>query len=534
MRKFISKLEGVPLTLQQWVAGIFGILFIRFLLEQLSSPLPPGLLIIETRLHHCFSFLAIGLSLGACVMCFLPKKALGIGKLIMFGMIITWLPPIADLIHSWGRGSHIDYLTGTPKEMIRNYFLFFGPFEERGITFGIKLEIFIILCVIFYYIKYHTGSLWKACLCVWVAYSVTFFNFAFSSFVVWGNDIFLGKFSWDSNVKDELGYLGEWATLSARNFNFLMPPFSFSAVNDVSFSMMYYVFLIGLAAFFFGCYDKKKLTAVLKNSRWERVLHYGLMIGLGMMLAMRLANGSYENNVFNFLYLCVLFLTFYFAWMFAVGVNDVEDVAIDKVSNPRRPFVAGQLSMEDMRATNFFFLMSTLIGGYLLGVPTFFFVLTFTFAYYIYSAPPLKLKRAPILAPFLISIACFSACMAGFLTLSPTRIIAEFPLKWALLLLAIFTLAANVKDIKDIAGDREAGILTLPVIFGEKRGRMLIGGLVAISFLLMPTILKNMILFNIAIFFALGSYFWITSEKYKEWVLFVGYYIYLGIVFYLF
>lgn len=107
-------------------------------------------------------------------------------------------------------------------------------------------------------------------------------------------------------------------------------------------------------------------------------------------------------------------------------------------------------------------------------------------------------------------------------------------MKWALLLLAIFTLAANVKDIKDIAGDREAGILTLPVIFGEKRGRMLIGGLVAISFLLMPTILKNMILFNIAIFFALGSYFWITSEKYKEWVLFVGYYIYLGIVFYLF
>jgi len=50
----------------------------------------------------------------------------------------------------------------------------------------------------------------------------------------------------------------------------------------------------------------------------------------------------------------------------------------------------------------------------------------------------------------------------------------EFPLLWATFILLPLSLAANFVDIKDLPGDRDTGIKTLPVIFGESRSRLII------------------------------------------------------------
>ena len=183
--------------------------------------------------------------------------------------------------------------------------------------------------------------------------------------------------------------------------------------------------------------------------------------------------------------------------MFAVCVNDVVDEATDKISNAHRPLITGALSADLMRKAAGGFLVTAAIAGFLTGTYTLFFLGTFTAAYWVYSVPPLRLKRVPILSNFLVGVACLSAFLAGFYLVSIDRTLHAVSFSVIAFVLVGFTAAANVKDIKDITGDRAEGVLTLPVWLGERRARRGVGGMIALVFLAAPL--------------AFGSVLWIPS-----------------------
>jgi geranylgeranylglycerol-phosphate geranylgeranyltransferase len=160
-------------------------------------------------------------------------------------------------------------------------------------------------------------------------------------------------------------------------------------------------------------------------------------------------------------------LAFYLAWQVAVCTNDVVDADLDAVANPERPIPSGQhygqphglsergvLAVRDRRRLS-------------RRAPVLFALLAFTAAYWVYSMPPLRLKRWPVINPFLVALACLAATAAGFFQAAPGMPWATLPLRVVVMILIGFTLAANVKDVKDIAGDRQEGILTLPVLAGR-------------------------------------------------------------------
>jgi 4-hydroxybenzoate polyprenyltransferase len=135
------------------------------------------------------------------------------------------------------------------------------------------------------------------------------------------------------------------------------------------------------------------------------------------------------------------------------------------------------------------------LGALSLGAYSTYLIVAFLCAYFVYSMPPLRLRRVPILSMFLISLACLTVTMLGFFLFSTDLHVDAFPRPLALLIILCFTLGANMKDLKDIEGDRAVGIMTIPTLFGEAWGRTIIGGMLFLSMMLVPVILSRPALF---------------------------------------
>jgi 4-hydroxybenzoate polyprenyltransferase len=201
--------------------------------------------------------------------------------------------------------------------------------------------------------------------------------------------------------------------------------------------------------------------------------------------------------------------------MFAVHTNDVADVSIDGISNSNRPITSKALTQEEMHSSGYIWLMVALFGSWCAGYYTFFFCLVYTASYYIYSVPPLRLKRLPMISSFLIGIACLSSVLAGFFLVSADKTFHNFPPLLAIGIILMFTLGVNIRDMKDVEGDRAEGILTLPVIL-VKNGKRVVGGMLALSFMLAPIFLSFYTLYIVAIPTAYIGYKLVTKNKYND------------------
>jgi 4-hydroxybenzoate polyprenyltransferase len=252
-----------------------------------------------------------------------------------------------------------------------------------------------------------------------------------------------------------------------------------------------------------------------------------------VVIGISVASVAQKQNLWNpgdILGVVVITIAFACAWLFAVGTNDLADTTIDAMTNTDRPLVTGSLSAGDIRSANIVFLIWAMIGGFILGYWTLFLIACFTAAYYVYSVPPLRLKRVPILASFLISLACLSAAMAGFFFVSSTKLVSDFPKELALIIIITFTLGANIKDVKDIEGDRADGVMTLPTVFGEKHGVALVGILLGFSFLVVPAVFRLWILLIPSAIAAIFGYWTVVVRPYREWRVFGIYFLYTAVV----
>jgi 4-hydroxybenzoate polyprenyltransferase len=529
--KFIERIEEMNISFREGVFGFLGILCIRFFLENFSNPTPsfPAAPDIITLLHYALFYIAVFLSLALVLRIFIPDIG-KISKVLLFGFPVIWLSPIIDLIRSRGAGSLMAYIFATASSLPKSFLEMGGSSFFGGVTFGIKTELVIILIGILVYGIAKTKSILKPVLAVLCAYCVIFFWLALPSFIA----LLFAPFSGGIAFSPQYFLISHFAAGQSVQ-NFIRPTVQLSysyatgTVFNIGISYFYYLLDFLLFIGWMLAYRPNIVRAFLKNARPMRIGHYFLMILIGILAAIKLENAPVLAGWIDGIALLVLFLSYFCAWLFAVGVNDIADTAIDRISNKERPLVTEEISKADMQNGNLFFFSWSLIGGYLGGYWTLFVMLIFTAAYYIYSAPPLRFKRIPIVATFLISLACLSATMAGFYFASPDKLVSRFPLSLLLAIVVCFTLGANIKDIKDIEGDRAADIPTIPVIFGEKAGKLIIGGLLVFSFFAVPAIFVSKILFLPAFIAAVLGYIFVVAEPYKEWRIFALYFAFIAI-----
>jgi homogentisate phytyltransferase/homogentisate geranylgeranyltransferase len=209
------------------------------------------------------------------------------------------------------------------------------------------------------------------------------------------------------------------------------------------------------------------------------------IVGLWLLVAAELPSVAVGEGVGN---LVLTLLAGFCVNVAIVGINQVEDVEIDRINKPRLPIAAGDLSLRGAKAivaaaavvpialalTQGPIELGAVVTGLLVGVA--------------YSSPPLRLKRRPVLAALAISgvrsvVVNVGVALHFARTLGGETTVVE-PV-WALTLFVIpFSLAiAILKDVPDAEGDRRFAIATFTVRLGGDRVFRLGLGLLAVAYL---------------------------------------------------
>ena len=459
-------------TVTGWIIGFTGIVLVRIFLELFSDPLTSGLIASKPQSFVAvfFFYLSIALGLALIISIFTKQKGNRVVSLLLYGLPLIWLPPIIDIVASGGRGFTMAYLFNSHTKLLSDFFMFFGPIlnDGRGLTIGLHVELFISLCAIGGYVWVNTKNILSTTGAVISAYILMFIMLALPGALYTATHLnisggapsyainFLSSSIQNSNIPANTlhGSLTYATPKSLLDFGF-----------DVLMAQILLVISSILGILWALHSHKETLLKIMRNARAERILFYMSLLVFGMLTASIV--GHHAFMWVDWIGVATVMLSWFGAWMFSVHTNDIADIGIDTISNPNRPLPAKNLSIEVMRDTGYMWLALSLVGAYIAGYYIFYMNIMFLSVYYIYSASPLRLKRIPLLSSFLNSLACLATILAGFFFASPDKILTAFPAIYAIGIVVIFTLNSNIRDLKDIAGDRTAGIQTLPVLFAD-------------------------------------------------------------------
>ena len=218
-----------------------------------------------------------------------------------------------------------------------------------------------------------------------------------------------------------------------------------------------------------------------------------------------------------------MLVSVFFAFQANVAFNDIADKKSDSESNKKRPLVQNIVSGEEYKIIGIAEAGLSLGLAFAISYNVFVFILCSLGLGFIYSMPPIRLKRFGIVSTFALSMVSLLWLFAGYFAAGAENI-SGFPISTALFVIFFITLSFNAKDLKDIEGDRKEGIKTIPVVFGEKKARKIIGLLIIASYLLAPLYLglDFMVFVPLSIGFALANWILIVKlEKNEKPVLYI-------------
>lgn len=232
--------------------------------------------------------------------------------------------------------------------------------------------------------------------------------------------------------------------------------------------------------------NRKKAIVLLELGKPKLILLFGIMAFVGAIFSPNFNSDSFPQTFFstNIVYMLDLLSigepakisiihaigAFFISGMIWFGTalfNDYYDMDIDRRINPHRPLIKGEISSREVKfyafsayiiAAILVFLEGDLISKIL--------VILFISVGFMYSAPPLRFRREGVAATSIIGAGIFAAFLGG--SASQYSISLE-AITVAFVLGILASVASSIKDYKDIDGDKEAGIKTLPIIYGYDR-----------------------------------------------------------------
>lgn len=228
------------------------------------------------------------------------------------------------------------------------------------------------------------------------------------------------------------------------------------------------------------------LKSLWKFSRPHTIIGTSLSVFALYAIALGLTNTSL--NLTNLELCLATWLVCLAGNVYIVGLNQLEDVAIDKINKPHLPLAAAEFSPTTGWVIvgvcgAFAILGAALLGNYLF-ITVFISLLIGT----AYSLPPIRLKRYPLWAALciftvrgvIVNLGIFSHFQKYF-----DSNLGIPPVIWLLtLFILIFTIAIAIfKDVPDLEGDRQYQISTLTIILGKKAVFKLSLGIITFCYL---------------------------------------------------
>ncbi|OGD68420.1 hypothetical protein A2996_03095 [Candidatus Campbellbacteria bacterium RIFCSPLOWO2_01_FULL_34_15] len=519
----INYIENKNITILSIFFSVYLASILRSFLEGYTNSLNNKQIsgLIDTFFHYPLWFLGVFLGIIIVLFVLTKEKIEKITKLFVYVPFVVVIPIFFDLFL---KKENVSYSFITSK--FDNAFLTLGG---DFISNGIKLEIIIASIFIFIYVYLKTKKIWKAILGSFFSYVVIFTFLTLPVFLQ-------NSFEFVKNEKENFptGYFyrsdhiksnfSEKNLIFSGNSTSLNNDFFLENQTSIIFSTTLLFVDICLICLIFFFYNRKKFFSVIKNFRYLRIVYYFIFVSFGIFLS-----GGIPISLFDYILIFSTFSSLFFAWLFCVWENDEVDLDIDRISNKKRPLPQGDISVEEWKIIKYFFLVFSLGFAFLSGFYVFLLVLIYISLYHIYSVPPLRLKKVIILSSLVVAINALIAVWLGYFVSSNTEYITEFPPKIILFVIMVVFFVENIKNIKDIEGDKKNNIKTLANILGERNSKLIFGLIASLFIFLAPFVfyfsLKTII---VSTFFSVVMYLSINKKIFNENHIFLIYFVFIA------
>jgi 4-hydroxybenzoate polyprenyltransferase len=156
-------------------------------------------------------------------------------------------------------------------------------------------------------------------------------------------------------------------------------------------------------------------------------------------------------------------------------LNGVMDVEEDRINGSSRPVASGKLSVAQAAWVTAGLAVLSVVGSFALGSLMGWSVIVLLTLGWLYSGPPLYLKRSPTGWAILGIIVALITYNAGRITNQSEGDILAF-LVFATVMALWLGIVSQMKDLSDIEGDKQAGRRSGPVVWGEDIARLVFSG----------------------------------------------------------
>ncbi|NTW75473.1 MAG: UbiA family prenyltransferase [Candidatus Moranbacteria bacterium] len=511
----VESIETAPITLGSFSLSFLAIILVRLLIENgtnLFASEPLDYILYEyshTLLFFLLSFLV-----------FLPIARLAgaaswarATNLLLIGFLIIWSPPVIDKIifgeHAFWSFYELDGISG----LAYRFFHFFGDTPNIGITYGVRIEVALMSVGLGLYSFFRSRSWIRALGVLLLSYLVFFILGTFPSYIAI-LALATQKGLFGVTEGDIAGYM-----LSPKRFfghNIADPRMALSLRMSLAYAILC---VLAVGTFLFRS-SRQTFLSLLGNVRWPQIIWHGGLLFLGGGLAAFYAGADMDFDLFEVLSIISMTIAVISAWLASVVPNDLADRHIDALTNPSRPIPKRHLSETLYRSIGLLFFFVSILFSSIVSVKAALFLLVYQAIAWIYSTPPLRLKRIPFVATFLSAAAGMTVLFSGYSVLAPTQDISAIPFPLLAFLFLCYAVTIPLKDFKDIRGDKADGVITIPVLFGEEGGRYAVGTALFCCYVASPVVLHDAGLFLPAFIFGSIAFLSIrrADRKRNRWL----------------
>lgn len=511
LRRAVTTIENTPLTLASFVTAFFALIFTRLLVENTL-----GRFTEHTFFYFFFEFTHTFLFFLCSFLLLLPLaryagrvNLLQAGNVLLFGFLIILTPPIIDTLIFQGQSFWSFYEFDGLLGLLWRYVTLFGDTPEMGITYGVRVEVVLVTLALGIYTFLKSNTLLKAISVSLGAYTILFILGTFPSWLTLGILAFEKSFL-AINQNDVAGLFLTPEHIFSRNLS------DFRSVLNAKMSIVYGTISVFLAGLTLWRAYPQYFIALWKNARLPQLIYHGGLLFSGMALAFYFTDAPLRIDFFHIIGAFVLLAAVESAWLASVIANDIYDTRIDSLTNTARPLIQNTIPKTLYVTFGALFFITSLILAGIISFSALLILLGYQVIAWLYSAPPLRLKRFPIIATALAGFAGILIFITGFLVVSPENGLQLLPLPLLFFLCIGYALSLPVKDFKDIRGDTFDHIYTLPVLLGAERAKVVVGSLIFLLYIATPFVIHSRHLFLPAVIFGTLAFWTLQQGTEKE------------------
>lgn len=475
----ILDLEDSGVHWSAWLATFTGLVIARNLIEGVLGPegslgfsyfaSPSALMVLD---HFLLFYVSVFLGFSLLLSLLGREEIAKVMRVVTPAWVLILIPPILDYLLTGGEGVSLSYLVDLRSIVLR----FFDPGASlERVSAGQRVEILAACLLAAAYVRVKTRSWLRTAAAFVLGYlliaAVGIIPSAYSrlSWAVFG----------EGAVPPELAYD------AAYKAGGIVPDES----RKLALLFLFTSAVLGWLAY--RRHRPRQERALRLSLRLLRALHYvGLTpfgIVLGWAIFSRAGIGFAGGG--DVLGVAGLSLATFLAFQASVGVNDLFDEPGDRLIGAHRPLVLGAVTRKEVALHSTALAGAALLLALNVKYSAFLAMALALTASLFYSAPPLRLKRIPIVGTLTLGVASLLSCLVGFSAFAEERVFALFPSRLAWLVVLSFGLGFAAKDLKDVEGDRATGVLTLPVLLGPRGGRAAVAASVFAGYALVPVLL---------------------------------------------